>query len=223
MRISLQLIFLSAALVSCGPIDRPQRSADAAQACVTSVRFSTEQDRADFVRANASALRSAVQRHSAYAIASSDLPEQIDFLTTPAVCRAEVIQEQFAFDGTSFTSITATEIPLDDASDRLVVPHRTTRSENFRWRCVARTGATGYVLSRNDFEYVGLRTPQIEGANDSLYLASNDDCQTLRVVFEHALRETAAPGGPDWGLVVCEAASLVECGFPSNIHIEPRS
>jgi hypothetical protein len=220
VRMRLFLLCLGLGLASCARLESPSRSEDALQACVISVRFTSEQGRAHFTQANAAALRSMVDAHSGYAITSDDAPEQIDFVVPTRICNADSIRQHLQFDDASIASIAVLEVSEDDAQERMLAPHRTTRDENFRWACVVRREPSDFNLSRNDFSYVALRTPQVEWANDALYVASNDGCTTLAVVLEQRLSGENTTPSTDTEL--CQNSSLVQCGYPANIHIWPR-
>jgi hypothetical protein len=214
--LSIGLFF---ALISCTPQEVAGPTDEAAAVCLVSATFNDEHARVAFVRSNAASLRVAVASRSTYAMTSADDARRIDFLA-PGTCHPETIRNLFQLDDVTTQLSGGQSLSLDAANRRLQRSNEMVKDETYRWQCIVRRQPSAFVLTRNDVAYVALRTPQVEWANDVLFVASDDDCETLNTVLEEILGES--DDRPDAELSSCVNSSLVQCGYPANIHIQPN-
>jgi hypothetical protein len=107
-----------------------------------------------------------------------------------------------------------------DANQRLSMTIMERRDENHQWRCVARTHHEGFMLRLlTVMDFVGLRTPQVEGANDNLFLAADDNCVLVARVLVRAFQDVEGHTLASTDYAVCPTSSLRQCGYPPEISI----
>jgi hypothetical protein len=200
LKAALTLVGLFVAVAACvGPNDESNLPA---QACLASVEFVSDDARAQFVTANISGLSVAARDRVAYATANGATGDSVEFITTYPSCTEASLRAQFEFERNATAAFSVSSMDSEDAQMRLssaIVPRR---DEQYQWRCVVRTSHQGFIRRLVEvMDFVGLRTPQVEGANDNLFLAADDDCAVVSAVFLQA--------------------SLRQCGYPQEIGIVP--
>lgn len=214
---------LTGLFVALGGCVAPRDDANlSAQACLASVQFVSDDARAQFVTTNVSRLTVAARDRLAYATANGATGNSVEFVATHPDCTEASLRERFEFAPSATASFSASLMPSEDAQIRLSSAITTRRDEQHQWRCVVRTRHQGFILRLVEvMDFVGLRTPQVEGSNDNLFLAADDDCEVVSAVFSQALQDVEGRHLASADYEVCPHSSLRQCGYPQEIGIVP--
>lgn len=208
------------ALMGCG-VARDDENLPA-KACLASVRFVSDDARAKFVYTNVSRLSAAARDRMAYATANGIDGSIIEFVSTQPFCTEASLRDRFDFDQSVTTSFSASSMQTLDAQARLSSALATRRDEKHQWRCVVRTPAPrSFARIIEVVEYVGLRGPQVEGANDDLFLAADEECEVVGAVIVQALHDADGRSLAYPQYAMCPASSLAQCGYPPGVNIVP--
>ena len=220
IRAALALLGLAVGAVAC--VAPSNEGSAPAQACLASIQFADDDAREQFVVSNISLLSAGARDEELYATSNGTTGASVEFISAAPMCSEASLRERLRL-GTSriaFTSVST--LGAQDAQLRLSSAMATRRDEQHQWRCVVRARHEGFIGPLVVvMHFVGLRTPQVEGANDNLFLAAEDGCETVSAVLVQAVQDVEERHLTPSDYAVCPLSSLVQCGYPPEIEIVP--
>lgn len=197
---------------SCAPAASPSALSvdDPGIVCSVALQFDDDNERAAFLNANVSALVHGANSGNLRVIGQVD-SAALTILAISRDCAPRFLTEDFALEITATHIGTIDRIPAADARRMLEESLSDAPNDAVR-ECVLRfepTGEDDVGLLFSLLPFVGLRDVRIQGANQSVYVASSDSCDLTARFVAGAMEELH--GAPPQNLVICGRSSYNDC------------